>query len=319
MLLTRCCKDWHLCFWCFVDQGPGTPLAGRLVILAEHSSPKRSFPTYSFFECSTCYLNLSKSELKWTERNTQSFAVTISGFTMPINVASTSWWSNRFPLSVSYMNETKWSRGSSNKFESKVMFIWAPVQRFMAWAKARLGYSKQKDDSNPIDCCRRVVFPMGSYGAPTLKFTVLLSGKYVKLIVAKQLCFRLHPMRYVVSWCFVCTSGFGVHFLVWRPSRGRYPSNNSEKFWRGWYGWFHETPNTYLREILINLYTLYPNNIKNVKVITSPSPNLPDRNTQKPNLVKKTVDKQGRKRVASCSYLRDLWYYALQVIALNQK
>lgn len=68
------------------------------------------------------------------------------------------------------------------------MFIWQPVQRFLHWCGAKYFDRKYNrtyqrsvflfDDRLIV---RRVCFPMGSYGAPTLKYTVSLGLRILNL------------------------------------------------------------------------------------------------------------------------------------------
>lgn len=83
----------------------------------------------------------------------------------------------------------------------QVMFGWAPVRKFLAWTRARTWMNQ----SSIKLCCvgfptlecqqglfhfaklRRVSFPMGSYGAKTLKFTVPLGFGKVSLELSYSL------------------------------------------------------------------------------------------------------------------------------------
>ena len=68
----------------------------------------------------------------------------------------------------------------------QVMFHWAPVKRFLHWCGARTPHTNQKHDATLFGGCflnshiRRVAFPMGAYGAKTMKYTVFLSFPIVK-------------------------------------------------------------------------------------------------------------------------------------------
>lgn len=54
----------------------------------------------------------------------------------------------------------------------KVLWHYDPVRRFLDYSMARTHCFKESSHVSGRPVCRRVSFPMGSFGAPTLKYTV---------------------------------------------------------------------------------------------------------------------------------------------------